>query len=83
MSLPRCKVRDRSNTCLEAATVEVETRTAAVIGPRDHPTAERDGDEVVICPDGTRSVRLAFTNEDFPRWLAEVLKASGLPGIPF
>lgn len=62
--------------------MEIEGRIAAVIGGDDHPTAVRDGDEVTICPDGTRSLRLAFDASDFPRWVAEVLKASGLPGMP-
>lgn len=62
--------------------MEVDARMAVVIGPKDHPTAERSGDEVVICPDGTRSLRLAFDASDLPRWLAEVQKASGIAGMP-
>lgn len=61
--------------------MEKFVRVSLVVGQNDHPTAEIDGEQVLVCPDGASDVLLAFGVTDLARWLREVQGVSGLPAI--
>lgn len=58
--------------------MEKYVRMSLVIGSDDHPTADVEGEQVLIHPDGAADVLLAFSVGDLARWLQEVQKVAGL-----
>jgi hypothetical protein len=53
--------------------IDVAALISKVIEPKDHPTVERDEEEVRLLPQGRGDLVLSFESADAKRWLTESL----------